>query len=181
MRITDLYIFGKSGEAKANAAGELGMKRRDPAVEHVYGDALAGRRMPVRAIERQIALIDSIERQGQRVRGIDRGPGATGRESVYARLDVSRSMRARLARRRNARASSECQQPRTLAVGENPAQLPVEPRTHETAACVIPAPCTSRSNIKEIGVPRGQHQGENRFGASVVRSMLIEIPWQGMG
>src|SRR6478752_5799745 len=66
VRVADLGIVGKAGIADSYASFELGMRWRNAAIEYVNGHSLTSGRVPVCLIERHVALIDAIEREGNR-------------------------------------------------------------------------------------------------------------------
>src|SRR4051812_441779 len=96
VRVADRGIFGERGVAATNATRELRMIHRDAAVEDVDHDAVASAGVAIRVIQREVALIDTIEREGDGVRG-NQWSGAAGGEAVVTGGGNGR-LRARQAR-----------------------------------------------------------------------------------
>ena len=110
MRVADFGIVGEAREAGANATGELRMLRRHAAIEHVDGDAVAGARVAIGAIERRTTLVDPVERERSGERLVHHGPSAGRRETIETRrlLHERNSRNGRdQARPRHARTSDE--------------------------------------------------------------------------
>ena len=102
VRVADGRVFRKRRVAAADASDELRMIHRDAAVEDIYRHATASAGMTIRVIEREVALIDTIEREGHGTRGEKRS-GAVGGEAIVTGSRYGR-LRARQARLRRPRA-----------------------------------------------------------------------------
>src|SRR5262249_40502730 len=132
--VADPCIVGESGETDPNASLELGMGRRNPAVEYIDGDALAGGGVAVGLIEWQTSLVDSIEREGNGAGRVDRRrPGTAGFEWILTARSRERRRRARQARLRHLRASDQRDRRAKRGESRDCASPSGNARTHETA------------------------------------------------
>src|SRR3954470_13946282 len=81
MRVADLRIGRECRVPGSHATGELGMRRRDTAVEDIYRHATTASASHVRRVEGKLALVDSVERDGGRAAQREQGVAVcSGRE-----------------------------------------------------------------------------------------------------
>ena len=99
MRVAEPVLAGEGIEAMTHAPFELGVRRQHAAVEHVDRDRVPGAEVPVRAVERQAALVDPVERErdgadfGIRRRRIERD-GVAGRRDETAAIHLASGLNA---------------------------------------------------------------------------------------